>query len=245
MKICAFSDTHTKHRQMKPLPEADVLVFAGDLMGSGYRHSEVKDFGAWFSEQPHKHKLLVAGNHDRLFESDKNWCIRQFAPDVVYLEDSEVVIDGWKFYGSPWTPNFFDWAFMKGRGQEIKTYWDKIPLNTDVLITHGPPYGFLDRAMRLTEHGSMIPGNVGCEELLKRVKEIKSGGGNGVLQHFFGHIHGSNGISIYPDPFEDEPPYKLKKDAPNPRIVFNNVSICDEEYKPVNHPFLVEINRHE
>lgn len=243
MKLVVFSDTHTKHRQMQPLSDGDVLVFAGDLMGSGYRHSEVKDFGKWFSEQPHKAKIIVAGNHDRLFESDKNWCLRQFASDVVYLEDSGVEIDGWKFWGSPWTPTFFNWAFMKNRGLEIKKVVDLIPLDTDFLITHGPPYGYLDRAMRLTEHGSMIPGNVGCEELLEKVKQIKPQGGNGVLYHFFGHIHGSRGISFYPDPFEDEPPYSLKKNPEDIKIVFNNVSVCDEAYKPVNAPMVVEINR--
>src|ERR1700722_2905947 len=145
MKIVALSDTHAEHREVT-VPDGDVLIFAGDFMTCGRRYAEVQSFGKWFSEQPHKHKILVAGNHDRLMQRDLKLCLSEFK-DVHYLQDSNVVIDGIKFYGSPWQPWFYDWAFNVNRGPDIKKYWDKIQSNTDVLITHGPPYGILDQSI--------------------------------------------------------------------------------------------------
>jgi len=90
-----------------------------------------------------------------------------------------VIIEGVKFYGSPWQPRFFDWAFNLDRGEEIKKKWDLIPMDTDVLITHGPPYGILD----LTHEGE----KVGCEELMKAVLRVQP------KIHIFGHIHEAYG----------------------------------------------------
>lgn len=140
MKIVAFSDTHGHHRSVS-IPECDLVIFAGDLMTSGYKHFEVKDFGQWFSDLPAKHKILIAGNHDRLFETDKNYCLSKFSSEVTYLEDFYTVIDGLKIWGSPYTPFFYNWAFNRHRGEAIKHHWDLIPHDTDVLVTHGPPYG--------------------------------------------------------------------------------------------------------
>ncbi|MEL6848269.1 MAG: metallophosphoesterase, partial [Bacteroidota bacterium] len=105
---------------------------------------------------------------------------RAMIPDsCTYLEDESVEIGGLHIYGSPITPWFFDWAFNRQRGEEIKTYWDKIPANTDILITHGPPHHMLDLTFR----------NVyaGCEELGKAVARIRP------RLHLFGHIHEAYG----------------------------------------------------
>src|SRR5271163_4573614 len=104
MKIVAFSDTHTFPRDVK-VPDGDVLVFAGDFMGSGYKHHEVKDFGEWFSSVGNfKYRILVAGNHDRMVESNRLYCLEKFSKDVIYLENQEVILDGIQFYGSPVQP---------------------------------------------------------------------------------------------------------------------------------------------
>jgi len=218
IKIVAMSDTHGHHRKVT-VPEGDVLVFAGDFMTCGRRYSEVIDFGQWFSEQPHKHKILVAGNHDRLMESQLNKCLSEFH-GVTYLQDSGCEIKGWKFWGSPWQPWFYNWAFNVNRGPDIMKYWNKIPMDTDVLVTHGPPYGIgdLTAPMYGSEH-------VGCSDLLNRLREV-----NPQLS-IFGHIH--NGRGLYPPDYSD--PHQVK------RITHCiNASICDEEYEPVGSPYTWE-----
>ena len=92
-----------------------------------------------------------------------------------YLQDEAITIEGINFYGSPWQPWFYDWAFNLQRGDQIRAKWDLIPGNTDVLITHGPPLGFGD----LTSAGE----RVGCKDLLEAVERIKP------TLHVFGHIH--------------------------------------------------------
>jgi Icc-related predicted phosphoesterase len=221
LSIAAFSDTHTYHRSVK-LPDADVLVFAGDLMGSGYRHSEVKDFGEWFSAQPHNDKILVAGNHDRMFESDISYCLSKFDRGVIYLQDSGVDIAGFKFYGSPIQPWFYDWAFNVHRGPKIKEYWDNIPADTDVLITHGPPHGILDKMVPLTEPYFGAYDHLGCRDLMDAVEKIRP------RVHIFGHIHGGYGhTNLYGTNGTE----------------FYNAAICNEAYEPVNKPWLIEIEK--
>ena len=213
MKIVAFSDTHAQHRDVT-LPDGDVLVFSGDLMGSGYKHNEVKDFAEWWNNHPHRVKILVAGNHDRMFESDLGYCLNKFN-NTVYLHDREIIEDGIKFWGSPVQPWFYDWAFNVHRGAPIKKHWDKIPDGTDVLITHGPPYGILDQMVA----GQYATDHVGCEELILAVNRVKP------RVHIFGHIHGSYGVTETPD------------------TNFHNVAICDEQYNPENKPHQIYIER--
>lgn len=179
MKLVLISDTHELHQHLT-VPPGDVLVHAGDFSWRGAIPA-INSFMAWFSAQSHVHKICIAGNHDKLFESD-NALARSLIPDnVIYLEDSEVVIDGVKFYGSPWTPRFHDWAFNVDRGPRIRNKWRLIPRDTDVLITHGPPHGVMD----------IVPGagSVGCEELRRtierRLKQLK------LSVH--GHIHEAYG----------------------------------------------------
>lgn len=180
MRLCLISDTHGQHRSMH-IPEADVLVHAGDISMRG-EPEVIRDFGDWIHGLPHKYKVVIAGNHDFLFEQDKDRAIALLGADddVIYLEDSWCQIDGFKFYGSPVQPEFCNWAFNRKRGAEINEYWKKIPKDTDVLITHGPPFGILDRA---TPNGPKL----GCEDLARRCNELT------VPLHVFGHIHGGYG----------------------------------------------------
>ncbi|WP_286592231.1 metallophosphoesterase [Sphingobacterium sp. N143] len=122
------------------------------------------------------YKVFVAGNHDFYFEETDSNKIRRIIPkEIIYLNDSGIAINGIKFWGSPITPWFNNWAFNRNRGAEIKKHWDLIPVDTDVLITHGPPFGILDE----TVYGK----RTGCEELLLRVYQVKP------QYHIFGHIH--------------------------------------------------------
>jgi Icc-related predicted phosphoesterase len=174
-----ISDTHCLHDQLN-LPLADFLIHAGDFSGRG-KLDEIQNFMSWFSSQPHKHKILIAGNHDFLAE-DNPALFRSMIPEnVIYLEDEGVEIEEIKFWGSPVTPWFYDWAFNRQRGKEIKAYWDKIPADIDILITHGPAFGFGDKTFR----GDLA----GCKDLLDAVERTKP------KYHIFGHIHEGHGIS--------------------------------------------------
>lgn len=178
MKVIAISDTHGYHDQLS-LPSGDVLIHAGDVSSRGNKQ-EVQDFLQWFSDLNYEHKIFIAGNHDFFFERADSDMITSIIPDnVIYLNDSGISIGGFNIWGSPVTPWFFDWAFNRHRGADIKKHWDLIPQNIDILITHGPVYGVLDR----TIHGQ----RVGCEVLKDAIDVIKP------KVHICGHIHESYG----------------------------------------------------
>jgi Icc-related predicted phosphoesterase len=182
LTIVAISDTHGRHDSLA-LPPGDVLVHAGDLTTSGTLEDVVR-FDGWLATLPHRHKIVIAGNHDFCFERDAAACRRALA-HAIYLQDEGVVVEGVRFYGSPWQPWFYDWAFNLHRGEEIRRKWDLIPNDTDVLITHGPPAGF----------GDLTAGNVraGCADLLDAVRRVQP------ALHVFGHIHEGYGV------VDDEP----------------------------------------
>ena len=177
MKLVCCSDTHNRHR-LYTTPPGDVLIFAGDMMTDGYRPHEVRDFNEWLGDQPQTRKVVIAGNHDRLFESSIRG--QELLTNATYLENSGTTIDGVTFWGSPAQPEFYNWAFNYARGEEIDRIWKRIPCNIDVLITHGPPFGILD----WTKPGGA---SLGCQDLKIKVSEIKP------KLHVFGHIHGGYG----------------------------------------------------
>ncbi len=179
MRIIAISDTHGLHNRIENLPEGDFLIHAGDFMNSGYDPQDILSFNRWLGEQPFQHRIVCAGNHDRHFQNAPEQA-RAMLTNAVYLENSGTTISGVTFWGSPYTPEFLNWAFMYRRGLGAKLYWDQIPMNLDVLITHGPPFGILDQVAPGGDH-------LGCEELLRAVEEKKP------KVHIFGHIHGGAG----------------------------------------------------
>lgn len=236
LKISLISDTHTKHDQIVTnksfrnskhqldLPGGDILIHAGDFMSTGYHEAEAEEFFQWFdSIDNYDTKIFIAGNHDRLMENDPTKMLGLLTEykTIEYLQDEEVVLyydgpngdypeENVRIYGSPWQPEFYNWAFNLIRSsEELKTKWDAIPDNTDILITHGPPFGYLD-----------IPGGrtirVGCDSLRYRVDEIRP------KIHVFGHIHG--GWGHYYDGHTH----------------FFNASVLDERYLYTNSPFNFE-----
>jgi Icc-related predicted phosphoesterase len=179
MKITFISDTHFQHNQLL-LDAGDILVHCGDICNRGTER-EVLQFIDWFGMQPFKCKIFIAGNHDWFLENlDQDYLKKLLPKDVFYLNDSGITIEGIRFWGSPVQPAFLNWAFNKNRGDEINAHWKLIPNGTDILITHGPPYGILDKT---------IDGrNVGCEDLMLKIMEIKP------KISVFGHIHEAYGI---------------------------------------------------
>lgn len=187
MKIIAISDTHGQHHQLT-LPEGDMIIHAGDITRSG-KESQVKEFLLWFSKQPHRYKVFVAGNHDWYFEREEASIIKELIPEgIIYLNDEGIEIEGVKIWGSPIQPWFLDWAFNRQRGEDIQKHWDLIPEDSDIVVTHGPVYGYQDLTVRNEK--------VGCEDLLKTIQKIKP------KYHISGHIHegygqSSDGITEY------------------------------------------------
>jgi Icc-related predicted phosphoesterase len=175
MRIVCVSDTHGRHRYTE-VPDGDILVHGGDVTLHGTL-DDVEFFNDWLGTLPHKHKVVIAGNHDFCFQNDPAEA-RARLTNATYLEDAGCEIAGLKFYGSPWTPLFFDWAFMLS-DSDLAAKWARIPAGLDVLITHGPPHGLLDWTNR-DEHA-------GSSTLLDRVREVKP------RLHVFGHIHEAAG----------------------------------------------------
>lgn len=188
MQVTFISDTHWIIRDFHDrteleelLPGGPILVHAGDVSSRGTER-EIRQFLEWFSKLQYRHKILIAGNHDFFFEVADSAAVSELLaeyPGITYLNDSGITIEGIKFWGSPITPFFHNWAFNR-YPNEIQTHWDMIPEDTDVLITHGPPKGILD----LAEYDQV---HVGCPFLMERVKLIKP------KVHVFGHIHEARG----------------------------------------------------
>lgn len=182
MKIVCISDTHLRHvRYPIEIPECDLLIHSGDALIEG-TYREFEAFSAWFDGLKAKTKILIAGNHDWIFEKENALARKLLPKDVIYLQDEMVEVDGLKIYGSPWQPEFCDWAFNLPRGWPLKKKWEKIPEGTDILVTHGPPLGILDWSQFGNEHA-------GCADLRQELYRVKP------KLHCFGHIHGDYGTA--------------------------------------------------
>lgn len=220
MKIITISDTHTKHHQIpkKYLENKDnsisTIIHAGDISSLGYIN-EIVEFLDWYSKLPFTNKLFCPGNHDFYFEKASEEEIKTLLskyPNITYLHDSGIEIDGIKFWGSGVTPWFFDWAFNR-KGAEICQHWDLIPLDTDVLITHGPVKGYLD----LTTRGDVT----GCPYLLDTISRLTN-----LKLHVCGHIHEAYGRVEFPD-----------------GGVFINASVLNERYEMQNRPIEITLGQ--
>lgn len=176
MKIVAISDTHSLHRKIE-VPDGDVLIHAGDFSGRG-KTKELYDFNDWLGTLPHRHKIVIAGNHEWCFYYNEVEC-RDILTNATYLQDESVTIEGINFYGSPWQPEFLGWAFNLPRGDKLKEKWKLIPSNTDILITHGPAQYKLDYC---------DGGSVGCKDLGEAIIRVSP------RVHVCGHIHSGYGI---------------------------------------------------
>lgn len=224
MKLTAISDTHCYHSRLI-LSGGDVLLHGGDISSKG-REPEVRDFIKWFEKQPYKYKIFIAGNHDKSFDPKYGvapWLkplLEAYTsnPDHFYLESASCEIKGMKIWGSPWTPWFHGdiWAFNKQRGESIKRIWDNIPMDTDIVITHGPAHMKLDKVRQI---GSSNYGEyVGCADLLYRLQEVKP------ILHISGHIHEGYGYEY----------------AGGTHYI--NASVLTETYALKNKPIDFEIN---
>jgi len=208
MKIVVISDTHGQECNIK-IPKCDIFMHCGDsYINSLLRLNIVNE---WLGTIEADHRIIIAGNHDTELELiGQAWCEHLFT-NAMYLQDKEVTIEGLKIYGSPWTPLFMSWAFMKPRGSyELRKLWKQIPENLDILITHGMPYKILD-------HSNYQHEDVGCKILRNAIFRKRP------KIYVGGHIHEAHG--------------HLEKDGIN----FYNCSVLNEHYKLVNKPVILEI----
>jgi len=239
MRITHISDTHNKHKQLDgKLPGGQLLIHSGDISSLG-RKQEIESFIKWFDKQDYMHKVFIAGNHDMTFDREillrdklahfegrtdydtecadgkPNWLVEMLnnLPDnVYYLENSSIKLEGINIWGSPYSPSFgYGWGFNKNRGHDINEVWSTIPMDSDIVITHSPIYGYNDRTSNTNE-------NVGCADLYHRLHEVKP------HLHFAGHIHEAYGWGTIP-----------YKDEWGDIYTFNGCS-CNLRYEVFNEP---------
>lgn len=176
MTITAFSDTHGLHR-LVDLPKSDILIFAGDAMTCGYKEHELIDFLDWYNGQSAKYKIMIAGNHDRYIENYRGLFqdLLKYYPSVTYLEDEGTIINGLYIWGTPHSKHFCNWAFNRN-DEEMEKAFGGIPDDVEILISHAPQYGVLDKL----ERGERV-GEKSLSRQFSRFSHIR--------RHIFGHIH--------------------------------------------------------
>eukprot|EP00727_Mastigamoeba_balamuthi_P001510 m51a1_g11356 hypothetical protein (257) ;mRNA; r:7246-8136 len=193
VRLVLLSDTHEQEGGLA-VPAGDVVVHAGDLSYTGDPQA-LRSFARWLRGLPHPHKVVVAGNHDltldpahydRAFHDVKfgQAAIEEAAADLrascTYLENSSAECAGLRFWGSPCSPGFGDWAFSLD-AEGLERTWAMIPQDTDVVVTHGPAYG----------HGDLCisEDRAGCKVLLRRILATQAS------LHVAGHIHEGRGVT--------------------------------------------------
>lgn len=236
-RIVCISDTHLAHLPPTSIvvPDGDILIHAGDATYNGTR-DEIQQFAKWFGQLPHKHKVFIPGNHDWGFQTAPAAAIELLPPCHVFLGEAggTVEIEGLKFWGSPWQPEFCNWAFNVPRGPLLAKHWATIPDDIDVLVTHSPPMGFLDRVWR----AATVPGSpkaklrryrehVGCADMWVAVQRVRP------KLHVFGHIHCDPGVIRHT--------YKSLDKKLRANTTFVNAAVCDDRYLPVNRPVVIDL----
>ena len=219
VRITCISDTHTKHNKLNGfLPGGDILLCAGDISSRGYIH-ELEDFFEWYNNiNNYDTKVFIAGNHDFGFQDDaeKIKGLLTGYKTIDYLQDDwmevgEDIEKLVKIWGSPWQPEFHNWAFNLPRGKKIMEKWNLIPNDVDILVTHGPAHGKLD----YVPYDGL---NVGCEDLLQKIQEIKP------KIHVSGHIHSGRGVVF------------------SEGTLYVNASVLNDRYEFRNKPITIDFD---
>ena len=217
-RIVLLSDTHNKHKEIQ-LPEGDIVIHAGDVSMRG-SIEEIRSFLHWYDRTPYKVKIFCAGNHDWLFQ--KNPTLARSLVDetesVVYLQDELVEVEGLKIWGSPYQSWYGNYAFNFPRNDPGQNYkqarriWGMIPNEIDILVTHGPAYGILDKTFDGRKTGCPVL----YEAVMKYVRP---------KLFIFGHIHESRNF----------------EELDSGTILAINASSCNKDYKCINKPIVVDI----
>jgi predicted phosphohydrolase len=161
VRLVMMSDTHSQHRSLQ-VPDGDFLIHAGDFTLFNRSHDSVRDFNQWLFKLPHRRKIVIPGNHDFKF-ADARW--RRLISAATFLLNEGTEIDGIRIWGSPLTPSNFE-SFGAESGDDYRRIFSRMPRQTDLVITHGPPLGILDVG---GERGNR---NEGCKHLLEAICRV-------------------------------------------------------------------------
>lgn len=197
MRIVCISDTHNQYRALdNKLPAGDIIIHAGDLVTHG-TVEEIQQFISWFQQLPFQYKIFVGGNHDGSLEHSRSEI--DIPDDVIYLENSAVMINGVKIWGSPVSPPYRSFGFMWDDKRREELY-QTIPDDCQILINHSPPLGTLDQILE----GS----HVGCQFLAQQIIRVKP------ALLICGHIHESYGFTNKEGTLYVNPSLMTRKYAP-------------------------------
>ena len=219
MKAVLFSDLHSYHNKVK-IPKADIAIFTGDAEIRNVH--EAINFIRWMDNLPVDKVIFTMGNHDLWVEANEYTFESLLTKKLIYLNNNSLykLDNGLEVYGSNFTPEFNNWAFMCSRDEIYDDIWSKIPTTTGVLLTHGPAYNILDKIPEHFKRNNEDP-HVGCKGLTKRISELPN-----LKYHIFGHIH-----------MEKEGIKKVKLN----NVTYINASICNNNYDPVNKPIVINL----
>lgn len=213
LRLVCLSDTHGLHRRVE-VPDGDILIHAGDMTVFGRPPADslalLADVNAWLGGLPHSHKVVIAGNHDVVFEREPD-AARGLLTNAHYLQNSGITLEGLRFWGSPASLVSAPMAFAAAPGEEARRIWGRIPEATDVLVTHGPPYGTCDQAKPWSRHQGCLQLNAAVQTVVPRL-------------HVFGHIHGGYG-----------------REANRAGTLFVNCAVVNHERLLVNAPVVVDL----
>lgn len=212
VSVAVVSDTHQWSGEVIKVPSADIFVHCGDMSMRG-TGPEIDRAIKWIASLPHKHKIIVPGNHDFLFEQNPGEIVSMIeGTGIVVLMDAGTTVSGLRVWGSPKTKTRSRrWAF--DFRDEDSWAFSGVPYGLDLLVTHSPPAGIMDNAASPNDDGTPV----GSTRLLEVVKKARP------RYHLFGHIHEGYGLLVTED------------------TVFVNASLCDENYALVNLPRLLNI----
>ena len=233
IKTIFISDTHTKHKRLT-LDSGDLLIFSGDCMSSGFSEMELLDFISWLNTltQNYKYIVVLSGNHDRYMQAFPKEVIENlfyqnngYEKGIRYIQDELIELDfenkgKLKIYGTPYQPYFYNWAWNISDSDKLYNIYNNIPENIDLLVTHCPSYGILDKSHVKSLRNPTGEEPLGSKELQLRLSEMT----NPPKYHCFGHIHGDGG--------------KFQKID---KTTYINASVCDEMYNPINKIITLDI----
>lgn len=197
------------HGNFPRLIGGDLLIIAGDITARDEMY-EYEAFNEWCGRQQYEKVIVIAGNHDGMMEKDPAM-FKSDACNFTYLCNTGTSFRGCTIWGSPYTPVFCDWSFM-GKQNEMKAFWEMIPRDVDILVTHGPAWMICDK----NEGGEFC----GCKHLRSALDERVA-----PLLHVFGHIHEQGGKDLL-----------LKRFCGNRDTLCVNVAHVNERYRVANDP---------
>lgn len=215
MKVTCISDLHGV---LPPIDPTELLLIAGDICPATNHTLEFQahwldtDFRYWLKKISAKKIVGIAGNHDLIFQQKP-----RDVPSLpwTYLQDTRTEFEGLTIWGTPWQPAFYDWAFNLYTEADLAAKWSLIPDKTDIIVVHGPPHGYGDRAPRYD--GVRGYEHTGSKTLLERIQVIKP------KLVVCGHIHCNSGVFL----------------LDSTKII--NASLLNDRYVLTNEPFIVEL----